>query len=287
MGVSRETAYRWVRRFEAAGVDGLEDRSSAPRRSPNQTPVDVELEICRIRVTERIGPHRIGFRLGMPRSTVERVLRRYGLSRLDAIDPPTRRIVRRYERDTPGDLIHIDVKKFGRIPDGGGWRLHGPGTGTNRGKGRLGFDFFHVAVDDHSRVAYIEVHPNEQGTTCGGFLTRTAAWFATHNVTINQIMTDNAWNYRRSTDFINALTAIDAAHITTRPYRPQTNGKVERFHQTLKNEWAYNQPFTTNQQRLDSLPAWLHDYNWHRLHTEIGDTPATRLPVNNLCRKDT
>lgn len=287
MGISRETAYRWVRRYKADGVAGLEDRSSRPRRSPNQTPVEVEDRICELRRSRRWGPHRIAYALGMPRSTVERVLRRRGLSRLDAIDAPTRRIVRRYERATPGELVHIDVKKLGRIPDGGGWRAHGRASPLRRrGDGQIGHDFFHVAVDDRSRVAYIEIHPNEQGATCAGFLTRAVAWFAGHDVTIERVMTDNALNYRRSTVFQQALRDAEIRHIRTRPYRPQTNGKVERFNQTLKNEWAYNQIYQSNQLRLDSLPDWLHDYNWHRLHTEIGGPPATRLPVNNVCVKD-
>jgi transposase InsO family protein len=224
----------------------------------------------------------------MPRSTVERVLRRRGLSRLDAIDPPTRRVVRRYERDNPGELLHVDVKKLGRIPDGGGWRVHG--RDVNRGgrvKRGLGYDFLHVAVDDHSRVAYVEALNDEQGVTCTGFISRAVAWFAHHDVTIERVMTDNAMNYRRSRSFQQLLTDAGIRHIRTRPYRPQTNGKAERFNQTLQDEWAYDQPYDSNQQRLDSLPTWIHDYNWHRLHTEVGAAPASRLPVNNVCVKDT
>jgi transposase InsO family protein len=286
MGVSRETAYRWLRRWRTEGVAGLEDRSSRPGRSPNQTPVEVEDRVCELRVRRRWGPHRIAYALSMPRSTVERILRRRGLTRLDAIDPPTRRIVRRYERATPGELVHVDVKKLGRIPDGGGWRARGRSPGMIRGRG-LGYDFFHVAVDDHSRVVYIETHGDEKGETCAGFITRAIAWFADYGVTIERIMTDNARNYRTSRLFQQALDDAGIRHLLTRPYRPQTNGKAERFNQTLINEWAYNQPYETNQARLDSLDAWLHDYNWHRLHTAVGAAPATRLPVNNVCVKDT
>lgn len=287
MGVSRETAYRWLRRWRTDGVDGLEDRSSRPHRSPNQTPAETEDRICELRIARRWGPHRIAYALDMPRSTVERVLLRRGLSRLDAIDPPTRRIVRRYERAAPGELVHVDVKKLGRIPDGGGWRAHGRGDpATNRARGTLGYDFFHVAVDDHSRIAYVEALDNEQGVTCAGFIERAITWFATHAVIIERVMTDNALGYRRSQAFQRALTDADIRHLLIRPYRPQTNGKAERFNQTLINEWAYDQPYPTNQARLDSLEDWLHDYNWHRLHTEIGGPPATRLPVNNLCVKD-
>ena len=286
MGVSRETAYRWLGRWRTEGAAGLEDRSSRPRRSPNRTPVETEDEICELRTQRRWGPHRIAYAVEMPRSTVERVLRRRGLSRLDAIDPPTRRVVRRYERAAPGELLHVDVKKLGRIPDGGGWRAHGRGGGTNRGYGRLGYDFLHVAVDDHSRVVYVEALTDEKGDTCAGFLTRAVAWFATHQVTIERVMTDNAFNYRTSQVFQQALSDAGIRHLLTRPYRPQTNGKAERFNQTLIYEWAYDQPYPTNQARLDSLPEWLHDYNWHRLHTEVRAAPATRLPVNNLCVKD-
>lgn len=285
MGVSRETTYRWLRRFRSEGVAGLEDRSSRPHRSPNQTPVEVEEQVCELRRVRRWGPHRIAYALGMPRSTVERVLRRNGLSRLDAIDPPTRRIVRRYERARPGELIHVDVKKLGRIPDGGGWRIHGRAARPAR-KAGLGYDFLHVAVDDHTRVVYLEAHDDERGDTCAGFITRAVAWFGDHEVAVERVMTDNAMNYRRSRTFQQALAAAGIRHLRTRPYRPQTNGKAERFNQTLLNEWAYDQPYGTNQQRLDSLPQWLHDYNWHRLHTELGDAPASRLPINNVCVKD-
>ena len=286
MGVSRETAYRWLRRWRSEGVSGLEDRSSRPRRSPNQTPLDIEEQVCALRIGRRWGPHRIAYALDMSRSTVERVLRRRGLSRLDAIDPPTKRIVRRYERDHPGELVHVDVKKLGRIPEGGGWRIHGRSNRPSRKRG-LGYDFLHVAVDDHSRVAYVEALDDEQGVTCAGFIGRAVAWFASHDVTVERVMTDNALNYRRARSFQQVLTDAGIRHVRTRPYRPQTNGKAERFNQTLLREWAYDQPYDSNQQRLDSLPRWLHDYNWHRLHTEVDGPPATRLPVNNVCAKDT
>jgi transposase len=287
MGVSRETAYRWLRRYKSEGIRGLEDRSSRPGRSPNQTPVEVEDRICELRRARRWGPHRIAYALQMPRSTVERVLRRRGLSRLDAIDPPTRRIVRRYERGTPGELVHVDVKKLGRIPDGGGWRIHGlevaRGSRVKRG---MGYDFLHVAVDDHSRVVYLEALADEQGDTCAGFITRAVDWFTSQDVTVREVMTDNAMNYRVSRSFQQALNDAEIQHLRTRPYRPQTNGKAERFNQTLLSEWAYDQPYPTNQARLNSLSTWIHYYNWHRLHTEVNGPPASRLPVNNVCMKD-
>ena len=285
MGVSRETAYRWLRRFEVEGPAGLVDRSSRPRRSPHQTPVVVEERICELRVGRRWGPHRIAFELGMARSTVARVLARRGLGRLDAIDAPTRRVVRRYERSRPGELVHVDVKKLGRIPDGGGWRVTGrqPRSRASRG---LGYDYLHVAVDDHSRVAYVEALDDETAATCAGFIDRAITWFAGNGVQVQRVMTDNAWPYVKSQAFKATLHHHGARHLRIRPYRPQTNGKAERFNQTLQNEWAYDQPYPHNPQRLQRLPGWLHDYNYHRLHTEIGGTPATRLPVNNLCVKD-
>ena len=288
MGVSRETTYRWLRRWRAEGVVGLEDRSSRPKRSPNQPPGEVEDRICELRIRRRWGPHRIAYALEMPRSTIERVLRRRGLGRLDAIDRPTRRIVRRYERAVPGELLHVDVKKLGRIPDGGGWRVWGRGQPrTNRDKGTLGYDFLHVAVDDYSRVVYLEALRDEKGDTCAGFITRAVAWFGEQDVTVERVMTDNARNYRTSRVFQQALTVAEIRHLLTRLYRPQTNGKAERFNKTLLDEWAYDKPYQSNQQRLDSLQPWIHDYNWHRLHTAVGRAPASRLPVNNVCGKDT
>lgn len=288
MGVSRETAYRWLRRYRAEGIAGLEDQSSRPVRSPNQTSVEVEDRICELRRARRWGPHRIAYALGMPRSTVEGVLLRRGPSRLDAIDPPTGRVVRRYERAAPGELFHVDVKKLGRIPDGGGWRFHGPDVARgSRVKRGLGYDFLHVAIDDHSRVVYVEAVENEQGETCASFISRAIDWFNTQGVSVERVMTDNAMNYRPSRSFQQALSAAGIRHLRTQPYRPQTNGKAERFNQTLLNEWAYDEPYLSNQSRLESLPAWLHDYNWHRLHTEVGAAPASRLPVNNVCVKDT
>ena len=224
----------------------------------------------------------------MSRSTVERVLQCRGLHRLDAIDPPTRRIVRRYERATPGELNHIDVKKLGRIPDGGGWRIQGRDvTRGGRVKRGLGYDFFHIAIDDHSRVVCAEPHNDETGVTCAAFVTRAVAWFSRHGVTVERAMTDNALNYRVSKAFQAAPAGDGIRHLRTGPYRPQTNGKAERFNQTLQDEWAYDKPYHSNQQRLESPDSWLHDYNWHRLHTEAEGPPASRLPINNVCVKDT
>ncbi|MFJ5614729.1 IS481 family transposase, partial [Streptomyces sp. NPDC093221] len=280
MGISRTTAHKWVRRWRAEGEAGLHDRSSRPHRTPHRTPAAVEARVCELRQTRKLGPARIGPVLGMPASTVHRVLVRHGLNRLAYIDRPTGDIIRRYERDRPGELIHIDVKKLGRIPDGGGWRTRGR-QATRAGKPGAGFDYIHSAVDDHTRLAYSEVHPDEKAATCADFLRRAAAFFATTGITrIERVLTDNAWSYRKSALWKQALTDLGATGKLTRAYRPQTNGKVERFNRTLLDEWAYQQPYTTNDQRTAALADFLHTYNHHRTHTALGgQPPITR--VNN------
>lgn len=291
MGVSRQTAYRWLGRFRDEGIGGLEDRSSRPARCPTRTPLDVERQVLELRRQRRWGPHRISYATGVPRSTVYRILCRYNTNRLATFDQVTRQPIRRYEYPTAGGLLHVDVKKLGRIPDGGGWRAMGKPTGRRNSnqyqigrKRTLGHDYLHVAVDDHSRVAYVEAHHDEKGDTCAEFMARAITSFATAGVTIKRVMTDNAFAYRNSKAFQQVLTEHNITHLTTRPYRPQTNGKAERFNRTLLTEWAYNQPYTTNQQRLDDLDTFLHTYNHHRPHTALaGKPPATRLGVNNLC----
>jgi len=277
MGVSRATVYKWLARFRDEGPGGLQDRSSRPRGHPRSVSPGVVRRVVMLRVRHRWGPHRISWVTGIPRSTVYKILCRVGLNRLDRLDRPTRAPIRRYERDRPGDLVHIDVKKLGRIPDGGGHRARGRGSKTPRGRG-IGYDYLHVAVDDHSRVAYAEPHPDEKGVTAAGFLGRAAQWFEDHGVTVSEVMTDNALYYRRSEAFQGALRHRDIRHIRTRPYRPQTNGKAERFNRTLAEEWAYKRIYTTNQQRLDQLTRWLNTYNQWRPHGGVGGKPpATRL----------
>jgi transposase InsO family protein len=240
------------------------------------------------------GPHRIGWALGESHSTVHRVLRRNGMARLCDIDRATRTVVR-YERDRPGELVHVDVKKQGRIPDGGGWRIHGRGAGVARlrwqephardGRTRLGYDYLHIAVDDRSRVAYVEAHPDERKDTAAAFMARAIEWFADHGVTVERVMTDNGSCYRSGT-FRDALSAGGVAHKRTRPYRPQTNGKVERFNLTLKLEWAYATAYDSNQARLDDLQRYVHRYNHHRGHmAHNGGTPMSA--VNNVPAKHT
>lgn len=281
LGISRQCAHRWVNRFRAEGEAGLVDRSSRPRRLARKTPLEVELVVVARRLADRRGQDWLGPELGIPPRTVSAILRRHRVPYLRECDPLTGEVIRsskttavRYERATPGDLIHVDVKKIGRIPDGGGWRAFGRGERPANTRG-LGYDYVHAAVDDHSRLAYAEILPNEQGPTCAAFLLRTAEFFAGHAVTIRQVMTDNALNYIRSTDFADAIDALDADHITIQPHCPWQNGKVERFNRTLQAEWAYRQIFTSNNERTAALAPWLNFYNTQRRHSAIGGLPPT------------
>ncbi|THC47025.1 IS481 family transposase [Streptomyces sp. A1499] len=279
MGISRATAHKWVRRWRAEGEPGLADRSSRPLTTPHRTPPAMEARVCDLRRARKLGPARIGPVLGLPASTVHRILTRHRLNRLAWMDRPTGTVIRRYERERPGELVHVDVKKLGRIPDGGGHKVHGREAGRPiRG---MGFDYLHSAVDDHSRVAYTEIHGDEKAATCAAFLTRAAAFFADLGITrIERVLTDNAWAYRKGLAWKAALADIGASGKLTRPYRPQTNGKVERFHRTLADEWAYLRPYTSNDERTTALTDFLHTYNHHRCHTALGGhPPITR--VNN------
>lgn len=274
-GVSRATAYKWLTRWRSEGLPGLQDRSSRPRSMPSKTSPDVEARVCELRRTWRRGPHLLAGRLGMSPSTVHAVLVRHGLSRLSRLDRVTGDVIR-YERDHPGELIHVDVKKLGRIPDGGGWRVHGRENRPNRKLGR-GYDYLHVAIDDHSRVAFVQIRPDEKGTTCAEFLSDAFEFFAGLGVCVERVMTDNAKNYVISRAFQDALDG--RVHKRIRPHRPQTNGKVERFNRTLTHEWAYARVFTSNEERAATLDDWVRDYNWNRTHSGIGNhPPASRLP---------
>jgi transposase InsO family protein len=278
-GVSRATAHKWVRRYRQEGEAGLEDRTSAPHRCPNALPPATVHRVLKARQRLKRGPHHLGATLGMPRSTVYGVLRRHGLSRLDHTDRPSGAPIR-YERDHPGELVHLDVKKLGRIPDGGGHRMLGRSTSTRRTKGtaRTGYDYLHACVDDHSRVAYVEVHPDERGSTCAAFLARAAGFYAERGVAIERVMTDNAMNYVRSRAFLDVLAEIGAHHQRIPAYRPRANGKVERFNRTLAEEWAYVRLYTSNRARLAALPRWVRFYNERRPHTALGGLPpASRL----------
>jgi transposase InsO family protein len=279
MGISRATAYKWWARFRHEGWRGLQDRSSRPARCPHRTPRRVEHRIEVLRRTRKLGPARIAGVLEMAPSTVHAVLVRLGLHRLAWMDRPTGRVIRRIEMNRPGELVHVDVKKLGRIPPGGGWRAHGRGNVVHHDRTNVGYAFVHSAVDGYSRAAYTEVLDDERGETCAGFWTRAQAWFAERGVTVERVMTDNARNYVDSRVFQAAIG--DIVHTRIRPRRPQTNGKVERFNRTLLDEWAYVRIYRSDNARNQALDRWLHNYNHHRAHTALGgQPPMSRL--NNL-----
>ena len=283
MGVSRATAHKWVRRFREEGPAGLQDRSSRPHRTPHRLSARLEQQILSRRSKRRVGAATLAAELGLNPSTVGRVLRRHQVPLLSWLDPTTGVLIRgqrssaeRYEYDAPGGLIHIDVKKLGRIPAGGGWRVHGRSEQV-KGRGN-GYDYVHAAVDDHSRLAYAEIHDDERGQTCAGFLDRALAFFATHGIAVERVMTDNAMNYRHSNAWKTVLTAYGARQVFIKPHCPWTNGKVERFNRTLQVEWAYRRPWTSNDQRRRALATWLRHYNQRRPHTALGGlAPITRL----------
>ena len=279
---SPATASRWARRYRAE--EPLTDRSSKPWCSPARLSQRTERRIIGLRVTRRWGPHRIGYHLRLPRSTVGRVLARYRMPLLVHLDQATGLPVRkpkpvRYEVERPGELVHIDIKKLGRIPDGGGHRMVGRTAGTrNNGRRGRGYAYLHHAVDDHSRLAYSEILGDERGATAAAFWARARAFFADAGVSVDAVLTDNGACYR-SHAFARALG--EARHRRTRPYRPQTNGKVERFNRTLASEWAYARTYRSDEARAATYQDWLHHYNHHRPHTGIGGAvPADR--VHNL-----
>jgi len=286
MGISRKCVRTWLTRYAAEGQSGLVDRSSRPHTSPRRTPAVVEDSIVELRGRERRGPAWIGAELGVPARTVSRVLVRRGQPRLAALDPMTGQVIRaskatavRYERSRPGQLVHMDVKKLGRIPDGGGWRAHGRAAGsTSRRRDTVvGYDYVHSLVDDYSRLAYSEILTDEKGATCAAFLARAAAYFAAHGIDrIERVMTDNAFAYRYSLREVCA--SLGARQKFIRPHCPWQNGKVERLNRTLVTEWAYRQPFTSNAQRTAALAPWLEHYNTRRRHSALGGHP----PVSRL-----
>jgi transposase InsO family protein len=248
----------------------------------------VEDAVIELRRTSRRGQDWIAAELGLPARTVSAILRRRQMPYLRDCDPLTGEVIRaskttavRYERAHPGELIHMDVKKIGRIPDGGGWKAHGKKMGDTaaRKNARIGFDYVHSAVDDHSRLAYSEILPDEKGATCGGFLARAAEYFRTHGIsTIERVITDNHWSYRRSADVAAVIANLGAKHVFIKPHCPWQNGKVERYNRTLQTEWAYRQIFTTNAARTAALAPWLEDYNNQRRHSAIGGQP----PISRL-----
>ena len=290
--VSWKTAKKWADRYEAEGPAGMVDRSSRPHRQPNRTPAPVVRKIVHLRWKQRLGPVEIGDRLKMPSSTVHAVLVRCRLNRLSHLDRATGEPIRRYEHEHPGDLLHMDVKKLGKVPDGGGWRYVGREqglrnravtavrTGAPKSKYRqplIGTCFLHTVIDDHSRVAYVEARDDETKETAAQVLRNAAAWFAERGVTVQRVLTDNGGCYR-SFLWRDTCAELGIAPRRTRPYRPQTNGKIERFHRTLVEGWAFKKFYSSESARLAALPAWIHEYNHHRPHSAIGKAaPITRL----------
>jgi transposase InsO family protein len=287
--VAPTTAKRWADRYREQGAAGMIDRSSRPHSSPRRTPTRLERRIINVRVTRRWGPARIGSLLKIAASTVHRVLTRFALPRLADLDRATgrsvRATIRRYEHPHPGDLVHVDIKKLGNIPDGGGHKVLGRAAGRRDRHRGVGYSYLHNAVDDHSRLAYTEILPDERRETASAFWGRAQAFFAAAGITVARVLTDNGSCYR-SQIWAQTLTEAGISHKRTRPYRPQTNGKVERFNRTMLEEWAYARPYRTETERRAALPGWLHTYNHHRGHTALGGlSPASRVP--NLSGQNT
>jgi transposase InsO family protein len=281
-GISRQTGSKWWNRYRRQGAAGLVDRPSAVLRQARAHDRAVVDQLCRLRRDGRVGPHRLAWQTGLSRSTIYAILRRHGLSRLDRLEP--RPPVVRYERAVPGELLHLDTKQLGRIRPGGGHRVHGRRQGdANRG---LGWNRVHVAVDDHSRIAYVEELADEAPATTAGFLERAVAFYASHGITVQRVLSDNGGCYR-SRLFAAAAARLGVGLRKTRPYRPQTNGKAERFIRTLLGEWAYARPFQDTGARAAALPAFLDFYNQRRPHWSLGgQPPMSRAPVNNLTGKN-
>ena len=289
--VAPRTARKWADRFRAEGAAGMIDRSSRPHHSPAKTRPETVRQIVRLRWRHRLGPVQIAGRLTMAASTVHAVLTRCRINRLSHIDRVTGEPLRRYEHDHPGSLIHVDVTKFANIPDGGGHKFvsrqlsrhhsrltaHRTGERTQSYSPKIGIAFVHTVIDDHSRVAYAEICTDEKAVTAIGVLQRAVAWFADYGVTVERVLSDNGSAYM-SHAWRDACIALGITPKRTRPYRPQTNGKIERFHRTLADGWAYARLYHSTPQRDTALPGWLHFYNHHRAHSAIGgQPPVTRL----------
>jgi transposase InsO family protein len=288
MGVSRKCVKTWIDRFAAEGAAGLATRSSRPHTMPTRTSREVEQMVLVARAEYREGADVLGPKVGVPARTVSRILRRHGVPYLRDCDPMTGEVIRsskqtavRYERQRPGELAHMDVKKLGRIPDGGGWRAHGRAATVDHRhkKVKVGYDYVHSLVDDHTRLAYSEILSDETGATCAAFLRRAAAYFATKGITrIERVMTDNAFAYRHSHDVKEACADLGATQLFIKPHCPWQNGKVERLNRTLATEWAYRRSFASNAERAAALAPWLEHYNTVRRHSSLGGkSPISRL----------
>ena len=289
--VSWPTAKRWAEQYAKHGSAGMQDRSSRPHATPTRTSEIMKRRIVALRWRHRLGPVQIAGRLQIPASTVHAVLVRCRINRLRHIDRVTGEPIRRYEHDRPGAMIHVDVTKFGNIPDGGGHRYLGrqqggknrtatadrTGNRDHRGEPLTGVSYLHTVIDDHSRVAYVEIRANEKSDTAIDVLRNAVAWFAARGVVVERVLSDNGAAYR-SHRWRDACADLGITPKRTRPYRPQTNGKIERFHRTLADGWAYARFYDSDQARRDALPSWIHFYNHHRLHTAIGNHP----PISRL-----
>jgi transposase InsO family protein len=285
--VSWPTVKRWVDRY-AAG-EPMVDRSSRPRYQPGRTPQPVVRRVLELRWRKRLGPLQLAARCGIAASTVHKILVRNRLNRLNSVDRATGEPVRRYEHDHPGSLIHVDVKKLGNIPDGGGWRFVGRTQGNRNRRSsdgmirsaryhpNLGHAFVHTVIDDHSRIAYAEVHNDETALTATAVLTRAVAWYAARGITVERVLSDNGSAYK-SRLWQATCDQLGISVKKTRPYRPQTNGKIERFHRTMADGWAYNRHYDSEAERRSALAGWIHEYNHHRPHSAIGGKP----PISRL-----
>ena len=290
--VSWKTATKWAGRYRAEGPVGMLDRSSAPHRQARRTPTSVVRKIVSLRLRHRLGPVAIADQLGLQASTVHAVLVRCRLNRLTHLDRVSGERIRRYEHERAGDLLHVDVKKLGKVPDGGGWRYLSKAEGfrnraataartgapkSKHGQPLIGTCYLHTVIDDHSRVAYVEPHDDEAKETASAVLRNAVAWFADRGVTVRAVLSDNGGAYR---SYLWAATCAELGITAkrTRPYRPQTNGKIERFHRTLADGWAFKKFYPSEDARLQALPPWIHQYNHHRPHSAIGKVaPITRL----------
>ena len=280
-GVCPRTVRKWLARYRAEGSAGLQDRSSRPHRLYRPTPQPTVARIGELR-RQRMAGQQIAKQTAVSPATVSRVLKRQGLSRLEALEPA--QPVRRYERQTPGELIHIDIKKLGKF-NRPGHRATNDRTGQSNSRG-VGWEYVHLAIDDHSRVGYSEILPDEKRRSCLRFLFNALRFFRAHGVPVHRVMTDNGTSFR-SYRYAKALRMLKIRHVRTKPYTPQTNGKAERFVQTALREWAYAKAYDSSDQRAEDLPVWLHNYNWHRPHGGINSmTPISRLGLteDNLLR---
>jgi len=286
--VDAKTVRKWRDRWLAEGDRGLHDRSSRPHRSPNRTSRHLRRRVVRLRRRRRWGADHIGHVVGLATSTVQNILNRAGLGRLDRGDRATRHEpVRRYQRERPGELIHVDIKKLAGIPDGGGWRVRGRGyPGEDAPTRRVGYRYIHTAIDDRTRIAYSEIHGDEKAVTAAGFWRRAATWYRAIGIEPQRVITDNGACYKSGL-WHRTCTATATAVKKTRPRRPQTNGKVERFHRILLEEWAYIRPWQSEAQRAEAFAGFIHFYNHHRAHGALGWATPTSLNQDNLPKEHT